>query len=39
MEILDLSGRKGLVVGIANADSLAWSAARHFHDEIGRAHV
>lgn len=32
MEILDLSGRKGLVVGIANADSLAWSAARHFHD-------
>lgn len=31
MEMLDLSGRKGLVVGIANEHSLAWSAARHFH--------
>lgn len=30
MELLDLKGRKGLVVGIANEDSLAWSAARHF---------
>lgn len=30
MEALDLNGRKGLVVGIANADSLAWSAAQHF---------
>ncbi|MET4805019.1 enoyl-ACP reductase FabI [Limibacillus sp. MBR-115] len=32
MEILDLSGRKGLVVGIANEDSLAWSAAQHFRN-------
>jgi enoyl-[acyl-carrier protein] reductase I len=30
MESLDLAGRKGLVVGIANEHSLAWSAARHF---------
>ncbi|MDE2334305.1 MAG: enoyl-ACP reductase FabI [Rhodospirillales bacterium] len=30
MENLDLSGRKALVVGIANEHSLAWSAARHF---------
>ncbi|MEQ8356303.1 MAG: enoyl-ACP reductase FabI [Kiloniellaceae bacterium] len=30
MEILDLNGRNGLVVGIANEDSLAWSAAQHF---------
>lgn len=30
MEVIDLAGRKGLVVGVANADSLAWSAARHF---------
>ncbi|MDG0855828.1 enoyl-ACP reductase FabI [Roseateles puraquae] len=30
MEIIDLSGRRGLVVGVANADSLAWSAAQHF---------
>lgn len=28
-ELLDLSGRKGLVVGIANENSLAWSAAMH----------
>lgn len=27
---LNLSGRKGLVVGIANEHSLAWSAADHF---------
>ena len=27
---LDLSGRKGLVVGIANDRSLAWPAALHF---------
>ncbi|MFV2035843.1 MAG: enoyl-ACP reductase FabI [Halocynthiibacter sp.] len=27
---LDLSGKKGLVVGIANEHSLAWSAARHY---------
>jgi len=32
MESLDLRGRKGLVVGIANEHSLAWSAARHFHN-------
>ena len=32
MEILDLNGRKGLVVGIANEDSLAWWAARHFRN-------
>ena len=25
-----MKGRKGLVVGIANEHSLAWSAARHF---------
>ena len=31
MESLDLTGRKGLVVGIANEHSLAWSAAQHFH--------
>jgi enoyl-[acyl-carrier protein] reductase I len=30
MEILDLTGRKGLVVGIANEHSLAWAAAQHF---------
>lgn len=31
MEVLDLTNRKGLVVGIANEHSLAWSAAQHFH--------
>lgn len=30
-EVLDLSGRKGRVVGIANEHSVAWLAARHFH--------
>jgi enoyl-[acyl-carrier protein] reductase I len=30
METLSLAGRKGLVVGIANEHSLAWSAAQHF---------
>jgi len=30
MGIIDLEGRKGLVVGIANEHSLAWSAAQHF---------
>jgi len=30
MESLDLTGRKGLVAGIANEHSLAWSAAQHF---------
>ena len=29
-ELLDLSGRKGLVLGIANDHSLAWPAALHF---------
>ncbi|KNG95035.1 short-chain dehydrogenase [Pseudaestuariivita atlantica] len=28
--MLDLSGRKGLVIGIANEHSLAWPAALHF---------
>jgi len=28
--LLSLSGRKGLVVGVANQHSLAWSAALHF---------
>lgn len=32
MEILDLTGRKGLIVGIANEHSLAWSAAEHFRN-------
>ena len=32
METLDLSSRKGLVVGIANEHSLAWSAAQHLHN-------
>lgn len=31
-EVLDLSGRKGLVVGIANEHSLAWFAAQHFRN-------
>jgi enoyl-[acyl-carrier protein] reductase I len=30
MEAIDLAGRKGLVVGIANDQSLAWEAAQHF---------
>ena len=30
MEVLDLTGRKALVVGIANEHSLAWWAAKHF---------
>lgn len=32
MEMIDLSGRKGLVVGIANEHSIAWSAAQHFRN-------
>ncbi len=32
MEILDLTGRKALVVGIANEHSLAWAAAEHFRN-------
>lgn len=31
-ERIDLRGRRGLVVGIANQDSLAWLAARHFRN-------
>ena len=27
---MDLSGRKGLIIGIANERSLAWPAAMHF---------
>ena len=30
MEAIDLVGRKGLVVGIANEHSLAWAAAQRF---------
>lgn len=29
MEAIDLKGRKALVIGVANADSLAWWAAKH----------
>ncbi len=29
--LLDMSNKKGLVVGIANEDSLAWAAARNCH--------
>ncbi|MCF3628608.1 enoyl-ACP reductase FabI [Thalassospiraceae bacterium LMO-SO8] len=32
MEVIDLNGRKGLVVGIANEHSLAWSAAQRFRN-------
>lgn len=32
MEHLDLTGRKGLIVGIANEHSLSWQAAQHFRD-------
>ena len=32
MEAIDLAGRKGLVVGIANEHSLAWAAAQHFRN-------
>ena len=32
MEALDLTRRRGLVVGIANEHSLAWSAAQHFRN-------
>lgn len=49
-ELLDLSGRKGLVIGIANEQSLAWPAAMHLRqagadlaitylNERARAHV
>ena len=30
-EVIDLKGRKALVIGVANADSLAWWAAKHLH--------
>jgi enoyl-[acyl-carrier protein] reductase I len=29
--VLDMDGKKGLVVGVANADSLAWAAAHNCH--------
>ncbi len=41
-ELLDLSGRKGLVVGMANARSIAWPAALHFRKagaELAITHV
>lgn len=41
-ELLDLSGRRGLVVGIANERSLAWFAAMHFRQagaELAITHV
>ncbi len=31
IRLLDMTGRKGLVVGIANEHSLAWAAARNCH--------
>ena len=38
MEVSDLNGRKGLVAGIANAESLAWSAAENCY-KAGEASV
>lgn len=41
-ELLDLGGRKGLVIGIANDRSLAWSAALHFRQagaDLALTHV
>ena len=32
MEAIDLKGRKALIVGVANADSLAWWAAKHLRE-------
>ena len=32
MEAIDFTGRKALVVGVANEHSLAWWAAKHFHN-------
>ena len=32
MEVIDLNGRKCLVLGIANEHSLAWSAAQYFRN-------
>lgn len=29
--LLDMTGKRGLVIGIANEHSLAWAAARNFH--------
>jgi pyruvate, water dikinase len=31
METLNLTGRRGLIVSIANEHSLAWSAAQHLN--------
>lgn len=33
--LLDMAGKKGLVVGVANEDSLAWAAARNLHGAGG----
>ena len=35
METIDLKGRKALVVGVANRDSLAWWAAKHIRGAGG----
>lgn len=32
MKLVDLNGKKGLVVGIANSDSIAYGCAKMFHD-------
>ncbi len=34
MESLNLAGRKALVIGVANTDSLAWWAAKHFRSTL-----
>ena len=44
MYSIDLSGKKGLVMGVANQRSLAWAIAQPLAQagarlEIGRAHV
>jgi enoyl-[acyl-carrier protein] reductase I len=31
MSLLDLAGKRGLVVGIANANSIAYGGAKAFH--------
>ena len=31
MSLLDLTGKRGLVVGIANANSIAYGCAKAFH--------
>lgn len=42
MELVDLQGRKGLIVGIANEHSLAWSATQRFRGadaELGATYL